>query len=94
MKAFPIPVVSIGPGSQPVDADLDFVRLPEMLATFHMPPRPHDVSPAALAEARAFLAELHAAAAASTLKSQSASRLIHPRIQSCSRHLLKPGLCD
>jgi hydrogenase-1 operon protein HyaF len=33
-----------------------------MLATFHMPPRPEDVSPAVLAEARAFLAELHGAA--------------------------------
>ena len=64
MKAFPIPVVAVGPGTQPVDEDLDFIRLPEMLATFHMPPRPHDVSPAALAEARAFLAELHAAASA------------------------------
>lgn len=64
MKAFPIPVVAVGPGSQPVDEEVDFVRLPEMLATFHMPPRPADVSPAVLAEARAFLADLHAAALA------------------------------
>ncbi|MEI8259127.1 MAG: hydrogenase expression/formation protein [Deltaproteobacteria bacterium] len=62
MKAFPIPVVTIGPGSQPADDQLDFVRMPEMLATFHIPPRPLDVSPVALAEARAFLAELHATA--------------------------------
>jgi hydrogenase-1 operon protein HyaF len=64
MKAFPIPVVSIGPGSQPVDEQLDFVRLPEMLATFHRPPRPRDTSPAALAEAHAFLDDLHRAALA------------------------------
>jgi hydrogenase-1 operon protein HyaF len=63
MKAFPIPVVNIGPGSQPLDDELDFVRMPEMLATFHMPARPLDVSPEALAEARAFFAELHRAAA-------------------------------
>ena len=64
MKAFPIPVVNIGPGSQPLDDELDFVRMPEMLATFHMPARPLDVSPEALAEARAFFTELHATAAA------------------------------
>ena len=64
MKAFPIPVVSIGPGSQPQDDELEFVRMPEMLATFHMPPRPLDASPEAMAEARAFFTELHAAARA------------------------------
>ena len=64
MKPFPIPVVTLGPGSQPVDEDLDFVALPTMLSVFRMPARPIDVSPAALAEARAFLAELHAAARA------------------------------
>jgi hydrogenase-1 operon protein HyaF len=64
MKPFPIPVVAAGPGSQSVDEALDFVRLPEMLAAFRMPPHPTDVSSAALAEARAFLADLHAAAAA------------------------------
>ena len=62
MKAFPIPVVALGPGSQPVDEEAEFMRLPEMLAAFRCPPRPVDVGPAALAEARAFLAELHAAA--------------------------------
>jgi hydrogenase-1 operon protein HyaF len=62
MKPFPIPVVSVGPGSQPVDEELDFIRLPEMLSSFHMPPHPVDASAAALAEARAFLTDLHAAA--------------------------------
>ncbi len=64
MKSFPIPVVTIGPGSQVADEELDFVRLPQMLATFHMPPRPADMSAEVLAEARAFLAELHQAAGA------------------------------
>jgi hydrogenase-1 operon protein HyaF len=63
MKPFPIPVVTVGPGSQPFDEALEFVRLPEMLSAFRMPAHPVDASAAALAEARAFLAELHAAAA-------------------------------
>jgi hydrogenase-1 operon protein HyaF len=62
MKSFPIPVVAVGPGAQPVDEALDFVRLPEMLSAFRMPARPLDVSAAGLAEARAFLTDLHAAA--------------------------------
>jgi hydrogenase-1 operon protein HyaF len=45
-----------------VDEELEFIRLPEMIAAFHMPPRPMDTSRPALAEARRFLEELHAAA--------------------------------
>jgi hydrogenase-1 operon protein HyaF len=63
MKPFPIPVVTVVPGSQPVDDVPDFVRLPEMLSAFRMPAHPIDASAAALAEARAFLADLHTAAA-------------------------------
>lgn len=62
MKAFPIPVVSVGPGSQPIDEELEFIRMPEMMATFRMPSLPVVADAASLAEARAFLAELHAAA--------------------------------
>lgn len=64
MKPFPIPVVTVGPGSQPMEEALEFVRLPEMLSAFRMPAHPVDASAAALGEARAFLAELHAAASA------------------------------
>ena len=64
MKPFPIPVTIVGPGSQPVEEALEFVRLPEMLSVFRMPAHPVDASAAAIAEARAFLAELHAAASA------------------------------
>jgi hydrogenase-1 operon protein HyaF len=63
MKPFPIPVVSFGPGSQPIEEAPNFVRLPEMLSAFRMPAHPLDASAAAIAEARAFLADLHAAAA-------------------------------
>ena len=63
MKPFPIPVVALGPGTQPIDEELEFIRLPEMQAAFRMPPRPLDSSTVALAEARAFLADLHSAAA-------------------------------
>jgi hydrogenase-1 operon protein HyaF len=62
MKPFPIPVVALGPGPPVVDEELEFMRLPEMMAAFQMPPRPVDASAAALAETRAFLAELHDAA--------------------------------
>jgi hydrogenase-1 operon protein HyaF len=64
MKSFPIPVVTVGPGSQPVDDALEFVRLPEMLSAFRMPAHPVDASAEALREARAFLADLYAAATA------------------------------
>jgi hydrogenase-1 operon protein HyaF len=63
MKSFPIPVVTLGPGSQPVDDAADFIRLPQMMSAFQMPAHPVDASAAALAEARAFLADLHGAAA-------------------------------
>jgi hydrogenase-1 operon protein HyaF len=64
MKPFPIPVVTAGPGSQPVDEALEFVRLPEMLSAFRMPAHPVDASAAALGEAHAFLTDLHRAATA------------------------------
>jgi hydrogenase-1 operon protein HyaF len=37
MHSFPIPVVAIGPGSQPVDAVLETMGLPSDMATFRMP---------------------------------------------------------
>lgn len=63
MKAFPIPVVAYGPGSQSLeDEPLDFVRMPEMIAAFRMPSSPVQSDPASLAEARSFLGELLSAA--------------------------------
>lgn len=63
MKAFPIPVVAFGPGSQIIeDEPLDFIRMPDMIAAFRMPATPVESDPASLAEARAFLGELLSAA--------------------------------
>lgn len=64
--AFPIPVRSIGPGSQPVDddAELSFLPMPRGMNTFSMPHVPEQADPAALAASRdllaAFLAALEA----------------------------------
>jgi hydrogenase-1 operon protein HyaF len=37
MHSFPIPIVAIGPGTQPVDEMLDTLGLPSDMATFRMP---------------------------------------------------------
>lgn len=52
MKAFPIPVRSIGPGSQPADeVELDVMPMPRGMATFEMPRVPEQVPAAVLREA-------------------------------------------
>ena len=59
MKAFPIPVVTVGPGSQPAqDESFEFIRMPSSMATFRMPAHPREADPAAIAETRAFLTEV------------------------------------
>lgn len=56
MKDFPIPVRSIGPGSQPTDEDeLALLNMPRDMATFEMPRVPERVDPAVLAQARTLL---------------------------------------
>jgi len=63
MKDFPVPVRSIGPGSQPgdEDAELDFLPMPRDMNTFAMPRVPEEVNPAALTVSRDLLAEFLAA---------------------------------
>jgi hydrogenase-1 operon protein HyaF len=57
MKAFPIPVRSIGPGSQPEeDAALSFLPLPSSINTFSMPQVPQPADAGAMTRARNFLA--------------------------------------
>ena len=56
MKDFPIPVRSIGPGSQPTDEDeLALLNMPRDMATFEMPRVPERVDPAVLSQARGLL---------------------------------------
>ena len=62
MKDFPVPVRSIGPGSQPEeDAELDFLPMPRDMNTFAMPRVPEQADPAALAASRDLLAGFLAA---------------------------------
>jgi len=65
MKAFPIPVVTVGPGSQPAeDEAFEFIRMPATMSAFRMPSHPVAADPAALGEARSFLHEVLRAARA------------------------------
>lgn len=45
MKAFPIPVVAFGPGSQEEDESLDYLPMPQGMETFAMPGLPEDADP-------------------------------------------------
>jgi hydrogenase-1 operon protein HyaF len=60
MKSFPIPVRSIGPGSQPTEDDtLAVLGMPRDVSTFQMPRVPERVDPLALAAARDLLQQWH-----------------------------------
>lgn len=65
MKDFPIPVVSVGPGSQLEDEVLDYLPMPQGMETFRLPvlPEPEDIAARvgahlALREALALLDEV------------------------------------
>ena len=57
-RPFPIPVVAVGPGSQPDDEAVNFIAMPKDMATYQPPPLPEPEALAAHADA---LAVLHAA---------------------------------
>jgi hydrogenase-1 operon protein HyaF len=62
MKDFPLPVRTIGPGSQQDEGDeMQYLAMPRDMATFSMPLVPEDADTAALAEARDVLARFLAA---------------------------------
>ncbi|HSD53253.1 MAG TPA: hydrogenase expression/formation C-terminal domain-containing protein [Burkholderiales bacterium] len=59
MKPFSIPVRTIGPGSQPQEAEpLDILPLPTGMGTFRMPAVPESADRAAMARARDVIASL------------------------------------
>lgn len=62
MKPFPIPVVAFGPGSQEEDETLDYMSMPQGMATYRPPPLPEPEELAghdgALSALRAVLAAL------------------------------------
>jgi len=71
MKDFPLPVRSVGSGSQPVeDEELQYLEMPRGMNTFRMPVVPERVDAGALGEAcdllDAFLAKLTAWNSATT----------------------------
>ncbi len=51
MKAFPIPVVAVGPGSQPEDEDLQYLPLPSSMMTFALPVINEEADPVLMASA-------------------------------------------
>lgn len=63
MKPFPIPVVAVGPGTQPPeDVNLDYLDLPKGMQTFAMPELPAPAEAVGLDEALAVLRWLRDAA--------------------------------
>ena len=58
IKPFPIPVMAIGPGSQPEDEGLEVLPLPHDMAMFRAPLPPEAASPASLRQVCALLARL------------------------------------
>jgi hydrogenase-1 operon protein HyaF len=61
-KDFPIPVVTVAPGSQDEGEEaLDFLEMPREMSTFQMPQLPESGAQESAAEARAALRWLHAA---------------------------------
>ncbi|MCB6182383.1 hydrogenase expression/formation protein [Leeia sp. TBRC 13508] len=58
MKPFPIPVVGLGPGSQPEDPDLSYMPLPREIEGFDMPYLPTAEEVTNLAAAKQVMADL------------------------------------
>jgi hydrogenase-1 operon protein HyaF len=57
-RPFPIPVVALGPGSQPVGEPLQYIAAPGEMSVFHPPVRREGASEAAIAGAKRLLSEL------------------------------------
>lgn len=58
IKPFPIPVMTIGPGSQPEEDQLEYLPLPHEMAMFRAPLPPEAANPATLRHVCALLARL------------------------------------
>jgi hydrogenase-1 operon protein HyaF len=66
MKPFPVPVVAIGPGSQPDEEPLNYIASPGEMAVFRRPIPRAPASPEAMAGARSLLGQLQARMARGT----------------------------
>jgi hydrogenase-1 operon protein HyaF len=97
MKPFPIPVVAFGTAGALAadDESLDFIRMPQGMSTFQMPPTPAAADPASLAEARAFLRRLHESASGHRFATDSMLQLdvlgLSPRALSLVNEALGEG---
>lgn len=58
MKDFPIPLVALGPGTQPEDESLDYLPLPKDMSTYRPPVLPEPEELAGLDQARAALQQV------------------------------------
>jgi len=58
MNAFPLPVRTVGPGSQPEDEALHYLSVAEDMATFRPPPTPEAADPRAMVAVRRVLGDL------------------------------------
>mgnify|MGYP003624403702 FL=1 len=58
MKAFPIPVVAFGPGSQDEDDTLEYIPSPGAMSTFNVPRMPEAIDPAVRDEVLGVLGRL------------------------------------
>lgn len=58
MKDFPIPVVAVGPGSQPEEEDLLYMPLPNSMMTFALPVLHEEADPALMAAACSVVEQL------------------------------------
>ena len=69
MKDFPIPVVAVGPGSQPEEEDLLYMPLPSSMMTFALPVINEEADPALMAAACRVVEQLRAKMEAAPLGS-------------------------
>ena len=58
MNSFPLPVITVGAGSQPADEALNYLSVAEEMAVFRLPLRPEAADPRAMAAVRALLEQL------------------------------------
>jgi hydrogenase-1 operon protein HyaF len=71
MKDFPIPVVAVGPGSQPEEEDLLYMPLPSSMMTFALPVINEEADPALMAAACRVVEQLRAKMEATPLGSST-----------------------
>lgn len=95
MKAFPLPVVAFGPGSQPLDEELAYMDMPKDMHTFSMPGMRDELDPALRDEALGLVRRLIDAMRSANFGSADCPRIelgdIDPRVRAAVDDLLGEG---